>query len=47
MGAWALPPLIGTALALELIESFASDHFSGDLRHRRLAEVQALQHKET
>jgi ribose 5-phosphate isomerase B len=40
--------VIGTALALELIETFLSAHFSGALRHRRrLAEVQALEHEET
>jgi ribose 5-phosphate isomerase B len=40
--------VIGTALALELIETFLSAQFSGALRHRRrLAEVQALEHEET
>ncbi len=39
--------VIGTALALELIETFLSSHFSGAPRHRRrLAEVQALEHQE-
>ena len=40
--------VIGTALALELIQTFLSAHFSGALRHRRrLSEVQALEHEET
>jgi ribose 5-phosphate isomerase B len=40
--------VVGTALALELIETFLSAHFSGAPRHqRRLSEVQALEHKET
>lgn len=40
--------VIGTTLALELIETFLSAQFNGALRHRRrLAEVQALEHEET
>jgi ribose 5-phosphate isomerase B len=40
--------VIGTALALELIETFLSAQFSGALRHRRrLAELQALEHEDT
>jgi ribose 5-phosphate isomerase B len=40
--------VIGTDLALELIQTFLSAHFSGALRHRRrLAELQALEHEET
>ncbi|SFK64400.1 RpiB/LacA/LacB family sugar-phosphate isomerase [Methylocapsa palsarum] len=36
--------VVGTALALELIETFLSAHFSGAPRHRRrLAKVQALE----
>jgi ribose 5-phosphate isomerase B len=36
--------VIGSALALELIEIFLSAHFSGAVRHRRrLAKVQALE----
>jgi len=39
--------VIGTALALELIETFLTARFSGAARHRRrLAEVQALEHQE-
>ena len=40
--------VIGAALALELIETFLTAHFSGAPRHgRRLAEVQTLEHQET
>jgi len=40
--------VVGAALALELIETFLTAHFSGASRHRRrLAEVQALEHQET
>jgi ribose 5-phosphate isomerase B len=36
--------VIGSALALELIEAFLTAHFSGALRHRRrLSKVQALE----
>ena len=36
--------VIGSALALELIEAFLTAHFSGALRHRRrLAKVRALE----
>jgi ribose 5-phosphate isomerase B len=39
--------VIGAALALELIETFLTAHFSGAPRHRRrLAEVQTLEHQE-
>ena len=39
--------VVGAALALELIETFLTAHFSGAARHRRrLAEVQALEHQE-
>jgi ribose 5-phosphate isomerase B len=39
--------VVGAALALELIETFLSAHFSGAARHRRrLAEVQALENQE-
>ena len=37
--------VIGSALALELIETFLTAHFSGAPRHRRrLAKVKALEH---
>jgi len=37
--------VIGSALALELIEAFLTAHFNGAPRHRRrLAKVQALEH---
>jgi ribose 5-phosphate isomerase RpiB len=37
--------VIGAALALELIETFLTAHFSGAPRHRRrLAKVRALEH---
>jgi ribose 5-phosphate isomerase B len=40
--------VIGSALALELIETFLAARFSGALRHRRrLAKVQALEHSKT
>lgn len=40
--------LVGTALALELIEIFLSTRFSGATRHqRRLSEVQALEHEDS
>ena len=40
--------VVGAALALELIETFVTAHFSGAPRYRRrLSEVQALEHKET
>jgi ribose 5-phosphate isomerase B len=40
--------VVGPALALELIETFVTAHFSGAPRYRRrLWEVQALEHKET
>jgi ribose 5-phosphate isomerase B len=40
--------MIGSGLALELIETFVHSHFSSALRHpRRLAEVQALENQET
>lgn len=40
--------VVGAALALELIETFLTAHFSGAPRHRRrLAEVQTLEHQET
>ena len=40
--------VVGPVLALELIETFLTAHFSGAPRHRRrLAEVQALEHPET
>jgi ribose 5-phosphate isomerase RpiB len=39
--------VVGAQLALELIESFLTAHFSGAARHRRrLAEVRALAHQE-
>ena len=39
--------VIGSALAMELIGTFLSAHFSGARRHRRrLAKVQALEHPE-
>lgn len=40
--------VVGAALALQLIETFLTAHFSGAPRHRRrLAEVRALEHPET
>jgi ribose 5-phosphate isomerase B len=40
--------VIGSSLALELIETFLTSHFSGAPRHRRrLAKMQTLEHEQT
>jgi ribose 5-phosphate isomerase RpiB len=38
--------VIGSSLAVDLIETFLTSHFSGAPRHRRrLAKVQTLEHE--